>query len=250
MLTQMRYSLSPVTFSREALSVDPDPWQAEVMMSPAKRILLNCSRQSGKSTTSSIIALHRALYYPGSLILLISPSLRQSSELFKKVQQFYKLLPDREKLPEDNRLSMTLDNGSRIVSLPSSESNIRGFSAVSLVIEDEASRVDDDLYRAIRPMLAVSEGRIMLMSTPWGKRGHFFEEWSGSNEWQRIEIPAIKCSRISPEFLQEEKNALGNWWYQQEYECQFSATTDSLFSYDTVINAISDDVKPLFMEMV
>jgi phage terminase large subunit-like protein len=103
---------SPVTFSG-GLKVEPDPWQAEVMMSPAKRILLNCSRQSGKSTSSSIIALHQALYYPGSLILLVSPSLRQSSELFKKVQSFYKMLPDRPKLPEDNKLSMALENGSR-----------------------------------------------------------------------------------------------------------------------------------------
>lgn len=242
----LRYALSPVTFSRERLKIDPDPWQAEVMMSSAKRILLNCSRQSGKSTSSSIIALHQALYYPGSLILLISPSLRQSSELFKKVQTFYKMLPDRPKLPEDNKLSMALDNGSRIVSLPSSESNIRGFSSVALVIEDEASRVDDNLYRAVRPMLAVSAGKIMLMSTPWGKRGHFFEEWTGTNEWERIEIPATKCPRISPVFLAEEEKALGNWWYQQEYMCQFMETTDSLFRYDTIMEAMSDDIEPLF----
>ncbi len=242
----LRYALSPVTFSRECLKIEPDSWQAEVMMSPAKRILLNCSRQSGKSTSSSIIALHQALYYPGSLILLISPSLRQSSELFKKVQGFYKMLPDRPKLPEDNKLSMMLDNGSRIVSLPSSEANIRGFSAVSLVIEDEAARVDDDLYRAVRPMLAVSAGKIMLMSTPWGKRGHFFEEWTGDNEWERIEIPAHKCPRISPVFLAEEEKCLGNWWYQQEYMCNFMETTDSLFSYDTIMAAMSDEIEPLF----
>lgn len=242
----LRYALSPVTFSRECLKIDPDPWQADVMMSSAKRILLNCSRQSGKSTSSSIIALHQALYYPGSLILLISPSLRQSSELFKKVQTFYKMLPDRQKLPEDNKLSMALDNGSRIVSLPSSESNIRGFSSVALVIEDEASRVDDNLYRAVRPMLAVSAGKIMLMSTPWGKRGHFFEEWTGPNEWDRIEIPATLCPRISPVFLAEEEKALGNWWYQQEYMCQFMETTDSLFRYDTIMEAMSDDIEPLF----
>jgi len=245
-VNDLRYALSPVAFSCEVLGVTPDPWQAEVMMSPVKRILLNCSRQSGKSTSSAIIALHQALYYPDSLILLISPSLRQSSELFKKVQAFYKMLADRPKLPEDNKLSMALDNGSRIVSLPSSEANIRGFSAVNLVIEDEASRVPDDLYRATRPMLAVSSGKIMLMSTPWGKRGHFFQEWTGNNEWERIEIPATKCPRISPEFLEEERQALGDWWYQQEYMCQFMETTDSLFQYDTIMAAFSDEVKPLF----
>jgi len=247
MMADLRYALSPVVFTQECLGINPDPWQAEVMMSPSKRLLLNCSRQSGKSTSSAIIALHQALYFPGSLILLISPSLRQSSELFKKVQQFYKMLPNQPKLPEDNRLSMVMDNSSRIVSLPSSEANIRGFSAVSLVIEDEASRVDDNLYRAVRPMLAVSGGKIILLSTPWGKRGHFFEEWtSGDTTWHRVEIPANRCPRISPEFLEEEKRSLGEWWFEQEYLCKFGDTIDQVFRYDDVMRCLSPNVKPLF----
>ena len=246
-LSYSRHALDPVMFSREVLGITPDPWQAQLLRSPAKRILLNCSRQSGKSTSSAILALHRALFFPDSLILLISPSLRQSSELFKKVSGFYKTVPDQAPLPEDNRLSMTLSNGSRIVSLPSSEANIRGFSAVSLVIEDEASRVDDSLYRAVRPMLAVSSGRLMLMSTPWGKRGHFFEEWSGGGEsWERIEIPAHKCPRISPEFLEEERASLGEWWFLQEYACKFMETTDSLFTYDVIMKALDDTIEPLY----
>ena len=249
MINQIRYALSPVIFSRERLNIDPDPWQQQVMMSPDKRILLNCSRQSGKSTIAAIIALHTALYRSGSLILLISPSLRQSSELFKKVTENLKKLQPKQKLNEDNKLSMTLDNGSRVVSLPSGEATIRGFSGATLIIEDEASRVDDNLYRAIRPMLAVSGGRLFLMSTPWGKRGHYFEEWTGVNDWTRIEIPATKCPRIRPEFLDEERRALGDWWYQQEYMCHFGETTDSLFSYELIQASLSDDIEPLFPEM-
>lgn len=241
-LDEIIYQFNPVKFSIDFLEKIPDPWQEQVMLSGSKRILLNCSRQSGKSTTSSIIALHKALFEPGSLILLISPSLRQSSELFKKVQVFYRMVPDQPKLPEDNKLSMTLHNGSRIISLPSSEANIRGFSSVALVIEDEASRVDDSLYRAVRPMLAISDGTFMLMSTPWGKRGHFFEEWTGPNEWERVEIPATSCPRITPEFLEEERRSLGDWWYLQEYMCQFGDTTDSLFSYDDIQAAVTDEV--------
>lgn len=246
MIDDLKYGLSPVLFAQEVLMITPDPWQERVMMSSSKRILLNCSRQSGKSTSSSIIALHQALFFPNSLILLVSPSLRQSSELFKKVQAFYKLVPDQPPLPEDNKLSMTLSNGSRVVSLPSSEANIRGFSAPALVIEDEASRVDDDLYRAVRPMLAAGNGKIMLMSTPWGKRGHFFEEWTGQNTWERIRIPATDCPRISPEFLNEERISLGDWFYKQEYLCEFCDTSDSLFSYETIMSALDDKIQPLF----
>jgi len=96
-------------------------------------------------------------------------------------------------------------------------------------------------------MLAVSGGRLLAMSTPYGKRGWFFTEWSeGGEGWQRYEVPASRCSRISPGFLEEERRTLGRYWFAQEYECQFMETTDPVFSYDDVMGALSDDVTPLF----
>jgi hypothetical protein len=133
------------------------------------------------------------------------------------------------------------------VSLPSTEATIRGFSGANLIVEDEAARVSDELYYAVRPMLAVSGGRLILMSTPFGKRGHFHHEWTeGGEAWERIEIKATDCPRISPAFLAEERASLGDWWYRQEYDCQFVETIDQIFSYDLIIAAISSDVKPLF----
>ena len=100
-------------------------------------------------------------------------------------------------MEEDNRLSFTLSNGSRVVSLPGTAETVRGFSAPSLIIEDEAAFVADGLYRAVRPMLAVSGGRLILLTTPFGRRGHFFEAWEdGGEAWQRIEVPASQCPRI------------------------------------------------------
>lgn len=242
-------ALDPVLFAREALKFSPDPWQERALRWSGKRLLLNCCRQSGKSTTAAILALHRALFYPASLVLLVSPSLRQSSELFRKVQDMLKTLPAEQQpeLVEDNKLSLTLRNKSRIVSLPGSEGTIRGFSGAALIVEDEAARVPDDLYFAVRPMLAVSGGRLILMSTPFGKRGHFFKEWTeGGDTWERIRITAHDCPRISPEFLEEERQALGDWWFRQEYLCEFVETEDQLFTYDQVMTAITGEVKPLF----
>ena len=169
-------ALDPVAFARDGLGFEPDPWQAGVLRWDGKRLILNCSRQSGKSTIAAILGVHRAYYYPGSLVLLVSPSLRQSGELFRKVSGYLKALEQTPRLLEDNKLSMTMMNGSRVVSLPSKEATVRGFSGADLIIEDEASRVPDDLYSAMRPMLAVSDGRLILMSTPFGKRGHFHQE--------------------------------------------------------------------------
>ncbi len=150
-------------------------------------------------------------------------------------------------LTESNKLSLALENGSRIVSLPGTEGTIRGFSGAALIVEDEAARVADALYYAVRPMLAVSGGRLVLMSTPFGKRGHFFEAWQdGGDEWERIEIPATRCPRIAPAFLDEERRQMGDWWFRQEYLCEFVATTDQVFAYDLVMGALSDDVAPLF----
>jgi hypothetical protein len=240
-------ALDPVYLFRECLQVEPDGWQKQILRFTGKRLIMNCSRQSGKSTTSAVLALYRAMYYPNNMILLISPSLRQSSELFRKVAGMLKTLKQQPKRVEDNKLSLVFANGSRIVSLPSSEATIRGFSGVNLIIEDEASRVDDSLYYSIRPMLAVSDGTLILMSTPWGKRGHFFHEWTeGGSVWERVMITADDCPRITREFLEEEKAALGDWWFSQEYYCEFRDTTDQLFHYDTVMQAFDDQIEPLF----
>src|SRR5207237_3659232 len=117
---------------------------------------------------------------------------------------------------------LQLANYSRIVCLPCREETIRGYSKVSLLIIDEAARVPDDLYRAVRPMLAVSGGRLICLSTPYGKRGFFHDCWTnGGADWARIEVAAEQIVRIPPEFLAEERRALGESWFRQEYCCSF-----------------------------
>jgi len=234
-----------VAFAKK-VGLVPDKWQADLLRSTAKRTLLNCCRQSGKSTTSAVIALHRALYYPGSLILCLAPALRQSQELFGKIAGFYRDL-GRPVAPQGERkLSLELENGSRIITLLGSEKTIRGFSGASLLIVDEASRVASELYFAVRPMLAVSGGSLMMLTTPHGKRGVFYDEWTGSVGWERYEVPASECPRISEAFLEEERQTLPPWVYRQEYECSFEETEDAVFTTDMIDAAVSAEVRPLF----
>ncbi len=242
----LRHALDPVAFAGELLRLELDPWQRQVIASTGKRDLLNCSRQAGKSTTAAVLGLHEALYRPGSLTILVSPSQRQSSELFRKVTELRELLPTQPELSEDNKLSMSVKGGGRVLSLPGSEATIRGFSGATLIVEDEASRVDDALYFSIRPMLAVKSGRLILMSTPFGKRGHFWSEWDTGTTWQRVEVPATAVPRISKEFLEEERRAMGDWWFSQEYMCEFRESTDSVFSHESIMRAVRSDVLPLW----
>lgn len=240
----LRAALDPVAFASDLGFDQLDPWQPEALRWSGARLLLNVHRQGGKSTVAALLAVHQVLYRPGSLVLLVSPSLRQSVELFRKVADLLRRCPHRPKVTEDNRTSLALETGSRVVSLPSSESTIRGYSGAALIVEDEAARVDDSLHFTIRPMLAVSQGRLILMSTPFGRRGHFWEAWAnGGPDWDRIAARATECPRITREFLAEEERTLGTWWFRQEYLCEFVEPEGQVFERHVIDRAMSDRVE-------
>jgi len=245
--TDLAIALDPARLFRRAAGSMPDPWQARLLRSPARQIILNCSRQAGKSTATAALALHEALYRPQALILLLAPALRQAQELFRKMKLFATAIGvPNEAIEVENALGIELRGGARVVCLPGKEATIRGFSAVTLLIVDEASRVADDLYRAVRPMLAVSGGRVVLLSSPFGKRGFFFTEWTeGGAAWERIEVPASQVPRIPPAFLEEERRALG-LWYAQEYECKFLDMLNQVFATDVILAARDDSIAPLW----
>jgi Terminase large subunit, T4likevirus-type, N-terminal len=225
----------------------PDAWQERLLQSPAARLLLLCSRQAGKSAVAAALALRVALLTPRSPVLLLSPSLRQSGELFRKVMDLFDALGRPVAVRAASALRLELVNGSRVVSLPGDEATVRGFSGVALLVIDEAARVDDALYYSVRPMLAVSQGRLVALSTPFGKRGWFHQEWYGSGNWQRVKVTAEECPRIPAAFLAEERQALGERWYRQEYLCSFEDCVDAVFAYADIQAALSDQVQPLFV---
>jgi hypothetical protein len=251
----------------------PDPWQTEVLRSRKAQTLLLCSRQVGKTLVAAALALRTALLEAPALVLVLTPSERQSGEFVRRIkdlleavnqplnvagplQSFHEkraveLAKDDAyfRLPARRRassLQLHLDNGSRIIGLPASEGKVRVYSSVALLLIDEASRVDDALYRAMRPMLAVSRGRLLALSTPFGKRGWFHDAWHGSGGWLRVKVTAEQCPRIPADFLAEERQALGERWFRQEYLCSFEDAVDAVFAYADIQAALCDEVKPLF----
>ena len=228
----LAHSLDPVLWSKEVLGFHPDPWQASLLRSRSRKIILNCSRQSGKSTVCAALGLHESIYRRPSFGLVIAPTQDQSSELMLKFDEFRGAveLPS-DYLSTDTKLAVRFANGNRFIARPGSEKSARSFSAVTLLLEDEAARVADALYNSVRPMLAVSNGRHVLMSTPFGKQNHFFKIWDEQRDlWEWYEIPAEKCPRITKEFLEEEQRT--NPWFEQEYHCVFMDSEGSIFSSD------------------
>ncbi len=243
MALDLAQALDPVCLA-EVAGLYPDRWQRNVLRSVAPRVLINASRQSGKSTTVAALTLHTALYQPKSLSLVLSPGERQSKEFLRKVVGLYRALDRPVPSDAENKLELELSNGSRIVALPGNEGTIRGYSGVNLLVVDEASRVSDGLYTAVRPMLAVSGGRLVALSTPFGTRGFWYEAWSkGGATWERYEVPAPQCPRISSEFLDEERRDLGEWWFNQEYMCIFMDAQSAAFRREDIDAAFDSEVQ-------
>lgn len=263
-----------------AAGMEPDSHQQRVATTAGDQLVL-CHRQFGKSTIAGSIALEDASEEPGALVLLISRSMRQSGELFRKVKDFYNLT---QPLPliQDSMTSLELSNHSRIISLPGSDNTIVGFSKVKRVILDEAARIPDMTYYALRPMLAMSGGSILALSTPYGRRGWFYEacegvtvddgkaldratvealladlgitvadeEWNAEAErsyaWTRTRVTAPENPRLSKRFLANERRSIPDLVFRQEWLCEFLETGETVFRYEDVEAMLHGNLTPFF----
>lgn len=243
----IRQAIEQAYPSRWARRVDivPDDWQRSLLDTEARNVIVNCSRQVGKTTTISLKAAHHGATTPRGLIIATAPSERQSKELLRQTKNFIHQTSD-VRLEKDNETHIEFDNGTRMFALPGSEKTIRGFAGVTMLIIDEASRVRDELYNSVRPMLAVSGGQTILASTPFGKRGFFYREWEdGGDYWERYTVKATDCPRIPQDWLEQEKQRIGEWWFAQEYMCEFLDAEDAVFSWEHIVDAF-DDAPVLF----
>jgi hypothetical protein len=224
-----RLLADPLTFLASA-GITPDPWQAEVLTCSDQQVLLNCSRQSGKTLVTAALAIYAALTQPSSKVLIVSKAQRQAYSLLRAAHDIYRdsgrpIAPQKEDLGE-----LRLANRSVIYALPGSSETIRGLSALDLLVIDEAAFVPDELYLSVRPMLATRAGRIVVLSSPYGKRGWYWDAWHAcelaalrgeAEPWKRFRVPASLCPRITPEWLESERREMGLWWFTQEYGCEF-----------------------------
>lgn len=144
---------------------------------------------------------------------------------------------------------LNLTNGAKIFSLPGANPDtIRGYSAPDLIIEDEAAFVGDRTFVASRPMLATNPfGRHILLTTPYGRRGHFYDRWRQKDpDWARFMIRSEDCPRISEEFLEGEQRVLSERSYRQEYRCDFLEAATAVFPSDFIERLMSN--KPMSLE--
>ncbi len=227
----------------------PDPKQALVLASQKKRIILNCSRQWGKSSVLAARAVRMLIAPPesavrqgGALVLVVARTLAQAGETMRKIERFLKVAGHETRGEAGKTLAMRLGNGSRVVGVAAEEDKVRSYTA-DMVILDEAARIPDDVWGAIEPTLATTDGDLVVASTPEGKRGMFWEVWTnGGPEWLKVQATVHECPRISKEFIEAQRKKPS---FVQEYECGFVDSSRYLISRESVERLITSDEKAL-----
>jgi hypothetical protein len=280
--TELLYTISPYHYVR-SLGFLPYEWQKQILNSPRKRKAINGARQAGKSTIVSAKPCHIAKYYPESVSLILAATEYQAFLDMEKVKDFIAHDPHYPKVERDSDRLVTLANGSWIMVVPATEKAARGPSAPRLILLDEASRIEDVVYRSgVIPMLTDNpECELIQISTPHGRLGFFFEAMNNP-KWERYEVrspwevvdlefrlePAEteeqyrkKCADkgiigfYSPRHKNKEEQEfnlgeMGTIMYRQEYGVQFVEPEDQVFTYDEVERIFSNEVEPLIIDNI
>lgn len=228
-----------------------DPWQRIALASTRRRKLLLVSRQGGKGLVDSLAAIEKLIGDPGSKIVILTPTEEQSKRLLSRIRDAYARLPSAPRVITETAKEVHLLNGSRAYAMPGSETSVRGVDAVHLLLVDEAAFVPDELYAAVRPFLATTNGEEIDTSTPFGKQGWFWRAWVRATtppipkHMYADRVTAEMIPRISPEFLANERSELGDLVFRREYGCEWLDSENQVFASELIAMAKSPAVTSL-----
>jgi len=213
-----------------------DTWQEKVLATEGN-VCLRSGRQVGKSTVISVKAGGYAVKNPNKIILVVSAVERQAYLLFEKILDYlYKNYKTYVKKGKDRptKSKIKLNNGSTILCLPTGLSGvgIRGYT-VDLLIADEAAFIPEEVWTAVTPMLAVSKGKIILLSTPHGRGGYYYSCFEDEN-FTPFHISSEECPRVDPKFLERERARMTKVQYAQEYLGEFVDELRQFFPTDLI----------------
>jgi hypothetical protein len=241
----------PSHFVEHYIGVEPFDYQEEFMDHESNRKAFVSGRRVGKSRTAAWLALHAATTNYNYQVLITAPSQRQSTELFNQVKSEIR----HSDIPEDGwgierstRTEINFTSGSRIkvVPLGNDGSNVRGFGADMLIV-DEAAFVDGDIFREVlSPMLAFGDGEFILLSTPLGKKGYLWQQWEkilgrkqNDEGWYGKQVPTHANPGIKESFIEKQRNDLSKNQFKREYLGEFDESSDSFFDPEDLTD---DDV--------
>jgi len=233
-LRELAYRIDPVVWVREVVGAIPYAWQQTFLRAPrGGSVAALTARQVGKTTTAAWAIAHAMVFYPGSLSVIACPAQRQSAEAVRRVKEV--LVKAGAKFKSDNVYALELENGSRVLALPSGDDTVRGLTVDAWIVADEAARLTDELIAALRPMRARRpEARFAMLSTAWSRTDPFWKVFDGDDpSWIRLRATADADQTLfTPEFLEQERRAMGDHAFKREYCGVPGGSEASLFPWE------------------
>lgn len=233
--------LDPVRFFSFITGFHPTEYQQKILEDESQYVTIRASRQSGKTEVIAVKVLWHCLLNPDFQTLILAPTLRQSSIVFNKIDMY--LLKNsflRSLAKVHSRSYIQFDNGSEIYNLPgSSGDTIRGYSP-KFVVVDEAAYIKDEVYTALEPSLAVTNGKIVLISSPFGKQGRFYESHTRLDYYSRYHVSYEDCPFINKDYIERERQNKTEMEFQQEYQADFVEEADTYFTISLIKSCMTE----------
>src|SRR5208282_1589553 len=207
--------VDPVAWLRANTNFNPWPYETELLRDNQLRVrVVRKSRQIGITTTIAHEAVWKA-FTSKRVILIVSPSQRQSWIVMTKIQAIVNSNPRLTALVSvKNKNQMQLKNGSVIAATPNNPDRIRGYTANDIYLDEAAHFLNDEpVMRAIKPMLIATQGTFTIVSTPFGKRGLFWDQYRIATEEQATRddvraydfYPSTRSPLITKERMEQER---------------------------------------------
>ena len=209
-------------------------------------------RQTGKSTTVVSYLLHYAVFNDNVNIAILANKASTAKDLLGRLQLAYENLPKwmQQGVVNWNRLSLELENGSKISANSTSSSAVRGGSYNVIFLDEFAfipNNIADQFFASVYPTISSGKKtKVIIVSTPHGMN-HFYRMWHdaerGKNEYATTQV---HWSEVPGRDAAWKKQTISNTSEQQfkvEFETEFLGSVDTLISPSKLNSLVYDDPK-------
>lgn len=202
-----------------------------------RKMVINASRQVGKTSVATAIILHFVLFNTAKSVAVLSNKGEAAGEILERIKLAYEYLPRFLQcgVVEWNKRTVLFENKSKIIAASSSSDSIRG-RAVSMLYIDEMSFIPrwEEFSASVLPTLSSGkETRTIFTSTPHGLN-HFYyyvkAAKAGENGFWHQEVPWHVIPGRDEAWKKEVLATINNDLekFEVEYNCRFSGSSGTL----------------------
>ena len=207
-------------------------------------------RQSGKSTTVVSYLLHYVVFNDNVNVGILANKASTAKDLLGRLQKSYENLPKwmQQGVQVWNKASLELENGSKIIAASTSASAVRGMSFNIIFLDEFAfipNHIADEFFSSVYPTISSGKTtKVIIVSTPKGMN-HFYRLWHNAERGRNEYIPTeVHWSEVPGRDAVWKAQTISNTseqQFQQEFECDFLGSSDTLISSAKLKSLIFED---------